>query len=169
MGDLWANTPGLSQGRCVTFWYYITGEQPGALIFYIRDKVNKEAIVWRLQTSKSDNSWQFGSFGFYMEESYRIEIQATRGSSPGSIGVDDIWIKDSQYCSTLPPDAQDGQGLPTPATTTASTTTARPTVYDCDFERDYCNWMNDGTQKATWVRNQGNTLNSNTGPAVDHT
>ena len=153
----------------MTFWYYITGEVPGSLIFSIKDKTNTPVIVWRLEASKNNNDWQFGSFGFYMQESYRIEIQASRGASPGSIGVDDLWLKDSQYCSTIPPEAQESQGLTTPATTTVSTTTPQPSVYDCDFEKDYCSWMNDGAQKATWVRNQGNTLNSNTGPSIDHT
>ena len=39
----------------------------------------------------------------------------------------------------------------------------------CTFEQDTCRWWNAGSSAYKWIRHQGATPDSNTGPAYDHT
>lgn len=40
----------------------------------------------------------------------------------------------------------------------------------CDFETDLCSWSNAASgDDFDWIRNQGVTITSNTGPTGDHT
>jgi hypothetical protein len=60
--------------------------------------------------------------------------------------------------------------LPQITTTTRNPLSApAPSVYDCNFENDFCNWINDLTLKLKWIRNCGTTVTVNTGPTADHT
>ena len=40
---------------------------------------------------------------------------------------------------------------------------------NCNFEKDYCNWVNDTNAEFSWIRNKGPTLSDLTGPLVDVT
>ena len=66
-----------------------------------------------------------------------------------------------------------GSGLPLPSKPTITTTfnpiTPIPSVYDCNFEKDYCNWKNDVSRPILWKRNRGYTSSDETGPTIDHT
>lgn len=39
----------------------------------------------------------------------------------------------------------------------------------CDFEKDFCGFTQDKTDKFDWGRNKGKTATPGTGPLVDHT
>ncbi|CAF0741635.1 unnamed protein product, partial [Brachionus calyciflorus] len=163
------------RGRCVTFWFYISGVSTGSISFYIKNLQTKaRTLVWK--NGAYDNAsleWNYGSFGFYNENEYSVEIEGLSGSSQSSIGLDDIIFKDSQFCSVTPSSANPGPGLPIPSSTTTSTkfpiTTPIPSVYDCDFETSYCNWKNDLTLPMNWTRIQGSTSTLDTGAEFDHT
>ena len=44
-----------------------------------------------------------------------------------------------------------------------------PTIYDCTFEVDFCNWIHRTDAALNWTRNQGSTDSFETGPAFDVT
>jgi hypothetical protein len=117
------------------------------------------------------NQWNYGSFGFYINSPYKILIEGARGGSTGYIALDDILFKDSTYCTVTPSYAQAGTGLPLPqpSTTIRPPVTSLPTVYDCDFEVDFCNWKQDPNNDIDWERNRASTTTLETGPSVDHT
>lgn len=162
------------KGRCLTFWYYISGQDAGFIEFSVKDLVtNNVFVLWKDGGFDFGNSWNYGQFGFYLDSTHEVTVKATRGGSAGSVAVDDIIFKESRYCSVFPDEAATGEELPLPATSTATTTknpvTKPPGAFDCDFEAGFCNWKNDYSQKLNWTRNQGDTDSYDTGPLVDHT
>jgi hypothetical protein len=115
-------------------------------------------ITWNLGGNNLGNQWNYGSFGYYLNDPYVVVIRATRGGSPGAVALDDIIFKESQYCSISPSEAIAGTGLPLPTaipTTTKSGTTSIPSVYDCSFEVNFCTWTNDYSRPLNWTRNKG--------------
>jgi hypothetical protein len=88
------------------------------------------------------------------------------------IALDDVIFQESKFCSVYPSTAMAGSGLPLPSkpiTTTANPITPIPSVYDCNFEKDFCNWKNDINRPLKWKRNRGSTDSDETGPSIDHT
>jgi len=89
------------------------------------------------------------------------------------IALDDVIFQESKYCSVFPSTAMAGSGLPLPSkpilTTTANPITPIASVYDCNFEKDFCNWKNDLSRPLLWRRNRGSTDSGETGPTIDHT
>ena len=163
--------PTSPKGRCLTFWYYITGNKAGYLEWSIKNlKTNETIKIWKYGGSDYGREWNYGSFGFYIEDPYISIVTAVSGGSRGSIGIDDIIYKESQYCSVQPHEANVGNSLPLPLLTTKTpTSTSTPSKYDCNFESDYCNWKNDYSRPLNWTRNQGSTPNGDSGPSIDHT
>ena len=163
------------RGRCLTFWYYVSGVNTGTIQFYVKNlRTNIRTLVWKEGGYDNPSTdWNYGSFGFYVQNEYVIEIEGTSGSRQSSIGLDDLIIKDSQFCSVTPPSADPGTGLPIPTNTSTTTlippTTSIPSVYDCTFEKDYCNWKNDFSLPMNWTRVKGQTSSVETGADVDHT
>ena len=159
-------------GRCLTFWYFISGQvTAGFLIVSLKNiKTNQVFVLWKYGGVNLGDQWNYGSFGFYMEDPYIIVFTAQRGGSPGIVGLDDIIFKESQFCSINPMNASTGTSFPLPM---ASTSTKKPVVItsdlDCDFEVNLCNWKNVLNAKINWKRNQGTSGMSQTGPLFDHT
>ncbi|RNA14511.1 MAM and LDL-receptor class A domain-containing 2-like, partial [Brachionus plicatilis] len=160
--------PTSMRGRCLTFWFYVSGVSTGTIETNIRTLVWKEGGY-----DNPSTDWNYGSFGFYIQNEYAIEIEGTSGSRQSSIGLDDLIIKDSQICSVSPASADPGTGLPIPTSTTTTTkvplTTPIPSVYDCTFENDFCNWKNDFSLPMNWTRTKGKTSSIETGAEIDHT
>jgi len=128
--------------------------------------------MWKDGGFDRGNQWNYAQFGFYFDKPYSVIIQASTGSGSGFIGLDDIYFKESQYCNVLPETAGAGGNLPLPQITTSTRnplSTPAPSVYDCNFEKDFCNWKNDLSLRLTWIRNSGTTITGNTGPTTDHT
>jgi hypothetical protein len=133
-------------------------------------KTNETTQMWKDGGADYGKEWNYGAFGFYFADPYIVVVSAVSGGSPGSIGVDDIIFKESQYCSVQPPQADAGGSLPLPELTTKTpTSTPTPSIYDCSFENDFCNWKNDYSRPLNWTRNQGSTLSGDSGPSIDHT
>ena len=131
---------------------------------------NNSITIWRDGGKDYGNQWNYGQFSFYLNAPYAVTIQGTRGGSVGVVAIDDLFFKESQYCSVQPDSANAGGNLPLQTTTRVPTTvTPIPSVYDCNFEVDFCNWENDVSRPLNWTRNKGSTTTSETGPSVDHT
>ena len=154
----------------MTFWYYFSGVGNASLTFRVVDKIGQKNVpVWNLNGS-SGRKWQFGSFGFYFNNIYEIRIIALGDGKEGSVALDDIIFKESQFCGTYPPEAATDASLPLPTTTPRPSTTKNPSPnldFDCDFEDSFCNWSPDLSKPLNWTRKQGKSLVD--GPKVDHT
>ena len=64
------------------------------------------------------------------------------------------------------------KAMPPAQTTSAGTTmisTLVPGVFNCNFDRDLCGWVQDKTDTFDWTRQRGRTSSSGTGPSSDHT
>ena len=46
---------------------------------------------------------------------------------------------------------------------------AAPSQYDCNFEKDLCLWGQSPDDDFDWIRAQGPTGTTMTGPTIDHT
>ena len=87
----------------------------------------------------------------------QIRIVAERGPSDnGYVALDAIFM-DNVHCSIFPEDAS-------PNTTT--TTPSPPTIRNCDFEEDFCDWSPMG-EEFIWKRSQGSQENGTDGPSED--
>jgi hypothetical protein len=161
------------RGRCLTFWYYMTGTNAGTLSFYVVGANNSDnIIVWSTGGADLGEQWNYGAFGFYYDKPYKINIVGKNMGSNGVIAIDDILFQESKYCGVNPPSAMAGTGLPLPSTplqTTKNPITPLPSVYDCNFEKDLCTWKNDLSRPLKWTRNRGSTSSFETGPTIDHT
>lgn len=146
------------RGKCFTFWFYISGVDAGFIEIVVKDMTNNNLYsLWRLGgTNMATQGWQFGQLGFYLDSPHTVIVQATRGGSAGSVAIDDIYFKESQYCSFTPMDSFTGTNLPVPlATTTRRPTQPTPSALDCDFEEDLCQWKNDVSKNIDWKRFNG--------------
>ena len=54
-------------------------------------------------------------------------------------------------------------------TTLAPPTTPKPSIYDCNFDSNYCQFGNMGGDQFNWKRQKGETGSWGTGPKSDHT
>ncbi len=148
------------KGRCFTFWYYMSGNNCGSLKISAAQLQNQQIkTLWFQNCTDLGKQWNYGSFGFYLDGPYEIILEGARGNPNTILAIDDIYFKESQYCSVTPPEAKyEILPLPTQSPTTTPTSTIQPSVYDCDFEnenRPFCNWNNDYSRPLNWTRMQG--------------
>ncbi|XP_034038505.1 MAM and LDL-receptor class A domain-containing protein 1-like [Thalassophryne amazonica] len=97
-------------------------------------------LVWQ-KSGNQGHEWQLVQSHVTEQEVHQVILEATVGGEAGDIAIDDV-----SFISG-----------PCPATDL------------CDFEEGNCNWQQDTTDDAEWVRHSGSTLNPNTGPDGDHT
>ena len=63
-----------------------------------------------------------------------------------------------------------GPSKPTPfPTTLPPPTTQPPSLWDCNFEKGFCNWNNSKEDNFNWIRSRGSSPSAGTGPPFDHT
>ena len=87
----------------------------------------------------------------------QIRIVAERGPSDnGYVALDAIFM-DNVHCSIFPEDAS-------PNTTT--TTPSPPTIRNCDFEENFCDWSPMG-EEFIWTRSKGSEEDGTDGPTED--
>ncbi|KAM9845004.1 MAM and LDL-receptor class A domain-containing protein 1 [Aulostomus maculatus] len=96
--------------------------------------------VWQKSGNQGDE-WLLVQSHVTLQNVHQVILEATVGGEAGDIAIDDISLISG----------------PCPA-------------FDlCDFEEGSCNWQQQTTNDADWVRHSGSTLNPNTGPDSDHT
>ena len=123
-------------GRCLTFWYHISGADAGFLTINVIDLETTETYsIWRVGGKDQGKQWNYGSLAFYSDNPYAIQIVGLNGGLPGSVALDDIIFQDSRFCQVFPFGAIAGPGLPKPILTTTPNPSANYTSdYDCSFE-----------------------------------
>ena len=154
----------------MTFWFYMNGARPGKITFYVRNlKTNEKFELWSVFENDFGKEWQFGSFGFYINDPYIVLIEGKSANitAQGVIALDTIIFRASDYCSIQPLSALSTDSLPVPSkpitTTRVPQTTLQPPLYDCNFEKGFCNWKNDMNRPMQWLRNRGQTSTFDTG------
>ncbi|XP_035827622.1 MAM and LDL-receptor class A domain-containing protein 1-like [Aplysia californica] len=163
--------PTSPSGRCMSFWYFMTGNVQSTLNIRIRiPDINKDEYVWQIKDTNQASNWQQARLPIpVISHDYTVVFEGVYGAKTtnpiGGIGFDDVSFTDSS-CAILPanaaPSAQPSQ-RPTQVTGT-------PTgAINCDFEKDFCGWVSDTAAQIQWSRNVGSTSSIGTGPSGDHT
>jgi hypothetical protein len=96
-----------------------------------------------------------------VEGPYEIVFNAQRGNASSFLAIDDVFFKNSEFCSINPPQALTSDQLPLPSQmqTTTPVSTVAPSIYDCDFEKNnFCNWKNDLKRPLNWTLETGKSL-----------
>ncbi|XP_033638977.1 MAM and LDL-receptor class A domain-containing protein 1-like [Asterias rubens] len=128
-------------GTCMKFWYYMVGQDINAMKIYIEVKGSMGTPVWTRYYSNFAY-WMVSEVSIQSAYPYRIVFEGLSGSGPkGDIAIDDIDLTGTQ-CNRLAA---------------------------CDFEKDYCTYMNIPNDDFDWTRNNGQTSSYYTGPDTDHT
>ncbi|XP_076802493.1 MAM and LDL-receptor class A domain-containing protein 1-like [Clavelina lepadiformis] len=148
--------------RCVTFWYHMYGNGVGSLNLYVATSQasRPSTPIWSVPGSQG-NLWLQQQLKVTATADFWLVFEATIGTTAsGDIALDDI-VVDLSGCPT-----------PGPPTTTAPMLTHpdhKPTKGDCDFENGFCYYVRPSEDPLTWLRTQGTTGSTSTGPQVDHT
>ncbi|KAK0068562.1 MAM and LDL-receptor class A domain-containing protein 2, partial [Biomphalaria pfeifferi] len=136
---------------CFTFYYYMTGQDPGMLnvYLYIPDQ-NTFTLLWSLNDQK--DNWNLARIPVSSSShKFQLVFEANVGTrTDGMIALDDIVSQDS-LCTTYPGSARRGD-IMTAATRALSTgTTPMPSPYDCTFESaSTCTWTQSNTDQFDW-------------------
>ncbi|XP_076003138.1 apical endosomal glycoprotein [Genypterus blacodes] len=128
-------------GYCFTFWYHMFGATVGSvrMILQTTDPLTK-TVVWQKAGNQGDE-WQRVQSHMTSQRVHQLILEASVGGEAGDIAIDDIALMSG----------------PCPASDL------------CDFEEGSCNWLQQTTDDADWVRESGSTPNPKTGPDSDHT
>ena len=164
------------RGRCLKFWYHMLGAEIGTLnvIQKTGPGSRSETLLWSLSGQQGSN-WLNGRVSLRKSprRNYWIVFEGVRGNGfRGDIAIDDVLFT-NRDCTILPAKANPNKATSTtPAPTTRFTLppTVPPSIYNCDFESDLCNYTQEViTDVFNWTRHQGGTGSSGTGPVMDHT
>ncbi|XP_035827614.1 MAM and LDL-receptor class A domain-containing protein 1-like [Aplysia californica] len=148
--------------ECLTFWYHMQGSSIGSLSIYIYHITSIGSPLWTRSGSQG-NVWIKGSLSISRQSSYRLVIEAKKGTSyTGDIAIDDIMLVDG-YCADATSTASGVTSLPSPGSV----------INSCDFEdgSKMCNYTNDAanTQQYSWRLTSHTSGSYATGPNNDHT
>lgn len=110
-------------------------------------------LLWT-QNGNKGNEWLYGQLTIKSNQDFRISFEAVRGMSiESSIAIDDIdFIEKS--CELSPGNADPNNFVTIPSQ--LSTRSMRPpSIYDCNFENNFCMWSNSKESTFNWTRAQG--------------
>ncbi|KAM7297129.1 MAM and LDL-receptor class A domain-containing protein 1 [Ixodes scapularis] len=134
-----------SAGRCVKFWYYLSGGDGEQLNVSRVTDFQREEPIWSVLASQVPSmTWLSGSVNLLGHQGPLAVAftGTTSGDHDTAVAVDDIQIH-QESC---------------------------PPAGSCQFEEDFCNWGNSASHSGAmqWYRNSGATMTPG-GPSVDHT
>ncbi|XP_072182118.1 MAM and LDL-receptor class A domain-containing protein 1-like [Diadema setosum] len=177
-GDFVADTE-----RCFQVWIHMNGDGVGAL--YIEQLPNTATTATRLLLWNEDKgdiwrSWATTLPVLSTAYSYQLQFRGIVGSSASSdISLDDITVYDGP-CVDPPPNCvtycHDEAHTCVTVDEICDFVEQCPNGYEeqdcgssCTFEAGTCRWWNAGNNVYKFIRHQGSTPDSNTGPTYDHT
>ncbi|XP_060565391.1 uncharacterized protein LOC132724541, partial [Ruditapes philippinarum] len=133
-------SPMQSSGQyCLTFWYSMYGGDIGAINVYIEMNDGNKTVIFSKDKDIGVPDWWKSVSNINAFDSYQIVFEGINGDgNRGNIAIDDISIR-SGSCSI-----------------------------DCDFDTDFCNWMQSDGDNFNWDRGKGR-VTSDTGPNADKT
>ena len=83
-------SPGI---KCLTFWYQMHGNTPGALFVYQQSGLELEPPIWT-NTQQTGHVWSKETININGTSSYKIVFEGVQGGSDSSISIDDTAITD---------------------------------------------------------------------------
>ncbi|XP_077864149.1 MAM and LDL-receptor class A domain-containing protein 1-like [Saccoglossus kowalevskii] len=127
---------------CISFYYHMYGSTVGSLTIYQQRLGFPETSIWT-RSGTWGNEWHYAQKTVSHDDNqYQIHIEGVTGHAWASdIAIDDIKYEDGQC----------------------------PTTVVCDFEIDFCDWVNGENDDMDWRRGNDGTPSSGTGPENDHT
>ena len=153
---------------CFRFWYHIQtvlAANAGKLNVWKKNAITGNLVLmWGIRNSVLSD-WREASFLYQDFEPHQIVFEGVRGLGVSDIAIDDIHIIQGSECAFFPEIAK-------PIISTVTTTVTTPmntytwvsqSTNDCNFETDFCNWINDASANFDWKRAQGPTISPNTG------
>ncbi|XP_072182120.1 MAM and LDL-receptor class A domain-containing protein 1-like [Diadema setosum] len=125
---------------CITWYYHMYG--PHVSVFNVYTVLGlKGSLVFTRQGSQG-NEWLYAQKTFSSTSSWGVRFEAFRGpGDAGDIALDDVIVNEGA-CQPLPA---------------------------CDFELDYCSWIQDHEDNFDWSRGNNGSSIDGTGPDIDHT
>nr|XP_054757464.1 MAM and LDL-receptor class A domain-containing protein 1-like [Lytechinus pictus] len=133
-----------NQPSCFSFWYHMSGPGVGSLNLIQRDTDgNNEVLIWT-KNGNQGNTWMLGQRNIITTSNYELVLESVCGSNwfSGDIAIDDIMFKEGACLD----------------------------IVECDFELDFCDWKNLGSESDDFDWLRGTALSSQgKGPDVDHT
>ncbi|CAG5126615.1 unnamed protein product, partial [Candidula unifasciata] len=139
------NSPVTSGEHCFIFWYYMWGDHIWTLNLY--KGPSKQTLLWTRQGTQG-KKWLQANIYIDSAYAYVLQIEAIVGSGAGGdIAIDDISVTNSKCPEAL-------LGVP---------------GVSCNFELDFCGYVQDKTDEYDWTWHSGSTPSDNTGPVEDHT
>ncbi|XP_030832894.1 MAM and LDL-receptor class A domain-containing protein 1 [Strongylocentrotus purpuratus] len=152
-----------SASSCVEFWFHMWGRDVETLNVYVkRESSALPSTPNTMVTGDHGNYWHRQTFTVPAGSgNYRVVFEAIPGEKTrDDIAIDDVMLYKDQNCPEFITDAPTPTTMPPP----------RDNI-DCDFEEDFCGYMQDlDTDYGDWTRDQGKGDSfRTTGPDVDHT
>ncbi|XP_071520575.1 LOW QUALITY PROTEIN: MAM and LDL-receptor class A domain-containing protein 1-like [Panulirus ornatus] len=128
--------------QCLRFWYHILGENVGRLSVQVSDEAGTGGFVpvWSFEGNAFE-MWSLGLVTLPSLQKYVVRFKGITGTNNASV----IALDDVEFIPSVCPKA-----------------------HECDFEYDWCDWMNanDGEDTFDWQRSSGS---EGGGILVDHT
>jgi hypothetical protein len=134
------------KGYCLSFFYHMWGSDIGSLVLSTISSGKETTIFSKSGTNIiNENKWKnallrLNSDNYKSDFSLAFDGYVGDGNQ-GDIAIDQISLKVGECEASR----------------------------ICDFETDYCNWINDTTSDFFWKRSKNATSTAGTGPSIDHT
>ncbi|KAJ6652014.1 hypothetical protein lerEdw1_015839 [Lerista edwardsae] len=131
----------LRHTHCVTFWYHLSGSNPGSLRVHVKEGAAQRETL-RIGPEPGEG-WRHGRFEVEVQQDWQVLFVAESvGTSPSSsVALDDLLVKEG--------------GCPMPGS--------------CNFETGTCGWSQPHGDWYGWDWKEALTPTQSPSPKVDHT
>ena len=131
----------------------------------------RREIIWKMDTGTA-GEWELGQVNISgMNIIFTVEKAA---GNNGFVALDELLLVDNiDKCDTQPKDAVVDKTTTSTTTPKPTTTTTKSPYPDCDFENDWCHWVNgdnidNQTDIFVFIRTLGELHSDGDGPEHDH-
>ncbi|KAJ8029935.1 MAM and LDL-receptor class A domain-containing protein 2 [Holothuria leucospilota] len=154
--------PPTQASSCLEFWYHMYGDDVEELNVYVVT-VSYTSLPdtpsWTTSGNQG-NYWHRATYTIPRKQTqFRVIFEAQNGvKERDDVALDDVMLYASEDCPDF--------------TTNAPPPTTRPELVEnvnCDFETDWCGYVQATDDLFDWMRHSGPTSSFGSGPNVDHT